>query len=170
MPDKKEYTIEEKLKFPIPYKWKIQSFAKYVDPKDKSKYLSQKMGGVPTSASCVAYIDARDVMDLLDRAVGFENWTDRYYEINGQVMCSLGLRMAKNEEFVYKSDTGSAGDIEAEKSVVSDAFKRAAVKWGIGRFLYDLEIKWVDINEFKQPIDPNKNRIWNLSEYFKPKK
>jgi hypothetical protein len=78
--------------------------------------------------------------------------------------------MAKNEEFVYKSDTGSAGDIEAEKSVVSDAFKRAAVKWGIGRFLYDLEIKWVDINEFKQPIDPNKNRIYNLSEYFKPKK
>jgi len=153
MPDKvkKEYTIQEKLKFEIPYKWKVQSFNF-----DKTK------------GSCVAYIDARDVMDLLDRAVGFDNWQDKYYEVNGQIMCSLGLRIAQNGEFIWKSDTGSAGDIEAEKSIISDAFKRAAVKWGIGRFLYDLKIQWVDIKD-KKPVDPNGNRIYDLSEYLRKK-
>lgn len=156
MPDKKEFTLDEKLKYKIPYQWKIQSF-------NKAK----------TKASCVAYIDARDVMDLLDRAVGAENWSDKYYEVRGQIMCSLGLRMSQNEDFIWKSDTGSAGDIEAEKSVVSDAFKRAAVKWGIGRFLYDLKIKWVDIaqiNGYYKPVDPNGKEIKDLTEYFKPKK
>jgi len=154
--DKKVYTLDEKLKYTIPYKWKIQSF-------NKAK----------TWASCVAYIDARDVMDLLDRAVEAENWSDKYYEVRGQIMCSLGLRTAINGEFVWKSDTGSAGDIEAEKSVVSDAFKRAAVKWGIGRFLYDLEIQWIpieQINGYYKPVDLNGKEIKDLTEYFKPKK
>ena len=26
-----------------------------------------------------------------------------------------------------------------------DAFKRAAVKWGVGRFLYDLDVKYLDV-------------------------
>ncbi len=156
MPDKKtveekSYSIEEKLKFKIPYKWKVQNFNRRDNP-DK--------------ASCVAYIDARDVMDLLDKAVGFDNWQDKYYECRGQIMCSLGLRFEPNGEFVWRSDTGSAGDIEAEKSIVSDAFKRAAVKWGVGRFLYDLEVKWIDIKD-KKPVDPNGKRIFDLTEYFK---
>lgn len=153
---KKDLTIEEKLKWKIPYQWKIQSF-------NKAK----------TKASCVAYIDARDVMDLLDRAVGFNNWQDKYYECRGQIMCSLGIRLGENQEFVWRSDTGSAGDIEAEKSIVSDAFKRAAVKWGIGRFLYDLRIQWVDIaeiNGYRKPVDPNGKEITNLTAYFTPVK
>ena len=30
------------------------------------------------SAQCVAYIDARDVMERLDQVVGVENWQDDY--------------------------------------------------------------------------------------------
>jgi hypothetical protein len=153
MADKKEanFSIEEKLKYKIPYKWKIQSFNR-----DKTK------------ASCVAYIDARDVMDLLDKAVGFENWKDEYRYENNQWLCGLSIHN-KNGEWVTKWDTGTAGDFEAEKSAISDSFKRAGVKWGIGRFLYDLKIKWVDIKN-KQPVDPNGKRIYDLTEYFKPKK
>jgi hypothetical protein len=33
--------------------------------------------------------------------------------------------------------------VEADKGGISDAFKRAAVKWGIGRYLYDLKSPWV---------------------------
>lgn len=164
---KKEYTIEEKLKYPIPYKWKVQSFAKYVNPNDPTKYLSPKQGGVPTAGSCVAYIDARDVMDLLDKAVGYENWKDEYQYTNNQWLCGLSIR-TKNGEWVTKWDTGVAGNMEAEKSAISDAFKRAAVKWGVGRFLYDLEIKWVKIKD-KKPVDDNGQVIWDLTKHFNGK-
>jgi len=150
---KKEYTIEEKLKFPIPYKWKVQNY------NDKNN---------PTKASCVAYIDARDVMDLLDKAVGFNNWEDQYRYENNQWLCGLTLHF-ENGISRTKWDTGTAGNMEAEKSAISDSFKRAAVKWGVGRFLYDLDIKWIDIKD-KKPVDPNGQRIYDLTEYFKPKK
>lgn len=143
---KKDYTIQEKLKFEIPYKWKIQSF-----------------NGNQTKASCVAYIDARDVMDLLDRAVGYENWKDEYRFEGGQWLCGISIKL--KDEWITKWDTGVAGDFEVEKAVISDAFKRAGVKWGIGRFLYDLEIKLVDVAN-KKPVDPNGKRIFNLTEYF----
>jgi len=124
--EKKEYTTEEKLKFKIPYKWKIQSF-------NKAK----------TKASCVAYIDARDVMDLLDKAVGFDGWRDSYRREGDRLICKLELKI--NDEWIAREDTGTESQSEGEKGEFSDAFKRAAVKWGVGRFLYDLEIKWLDI-------------------------
>ena len=51
----------EELKKQIPYKWRVQSFSK----------TSQ-------TATCVAYVDARDVMDILDEVVGIENWQSDY--------------------------------------------------------------------------------------------
>ena len=150
MTDKKQYSLEEKLKYKIPYKWKIQSFTKNGD-----------------KAQCVAYIDARDVMDLLDKAIGSENWCDEYRFEAGQWLCGLSLKVS--DHWVTKWDTGVAGDFEVEKAAISDAFKRAAVKWGIGRFLYDLDIKWVDIVD-KKPVDPNGKRIYDLTSYFKKEK
>jgi hypothetical protein len=48
---------------------------------------------------------------------------------------------------VHRPFGNGAGDsdVEAEKGAISDAFKRAAVKWGIGRYLYDLDSPWVDL-------------------------
>lgn len=143
----KEYTLAEKLKYPIPYRWKIQSF--------------NKEG---TKAQCVAYIDARDVMDLLDRAIGIENWRDSYRrDSKDRLICKLELRIGG--EWVGKEDTGTSGDFEEEKSEFSDAFKRAAVKWGIGRFLYDLDIIWINVKD-KKPVDTNGSRIYDLTQYI----
>ena len=36
--------------------------------------------------------------------------------------------------------------MEAEKGRISDAFKRAAVHWGVGRYLYNLPNVWVPLN------------------------
>jgi len=143
----KEYTLAEKLRYPIPYKWKIQSF--------------NKEG---TKAQCVAYIDARDVMDLLDRAIGIENWRDSYRrDSKDRLICKLELRIGG--EWVGKEDTGISGDFEEEKSEFSDAFKRAAVKWGIGRFLYDLDIVWINVKD-KKPVDTNVSMIYYLTQYI----
>lgn len=113
---------------------------------------------------CVAYIDARDCMKILDDVVGPENWQDQYRFDNGKLIAGVGVKVGN--EWIWKFDTGSESDMEADKGAFSDAFKRACVKWGIGRFLYDMEIKWVKLNPMGQPVTDHGARIWNLTEHF----
>ena len=108
-----------KLYAKIPFSWKVQT-------------------ANASNIKCVAYIDSRDVQKLLDRAVKPWNWRDEYKEINGQMFCGVSILI--NNEWVTKWDTGTESMTEKEKGIVSDSFKRAAVKWGVGRYLYDLEI------------------------------
>jgi hypothetical protein len=80
------------------------------------------------------YIDARFVMERLDE-LGPGNWQDRYEDRpNGSVRCGIGINV--EGEWVWKWDVGDESDIEADKGAHSGAFKRAGVKWGIGRDLY----------------------------------
>lgn len=91
-------------------------------------------------AKVLAYIDARAVMDRLDDAVGAENWKDRYWKEAGGDMCGLSIRV--NGEWVEKVDGSDQTDIEAFKGGISKALVRAGVKWGIGRYLYNLGDGW----------------------------
>jgi len=104
--------------------------------------------GEKTKGIALAYIQARPVMDRLDEVVGAENWTDTYTPIqdkNGTVgfICTLSLKIGS--DWIAKTDGADTSDIEAIKGGISDAFKRAAVKWGIGRYLYDLPDIWVPV-------------------------
>jgi len=104
--------------------------------------------GEKTKGIALAYIQARPVMDRLDEVVGAENWTDTYTPIqdkNGTVgfICTLSLKIGS--DWIAKTDGADTSDIEAIKGGISDAFKRAAVKWGVGRYLYDLPDIWVPV-------------------------
>ncbi len=80
------------------------------------------------------YVDARYVMDKLDE-LGPENWQDLYVQNDpNSVLCGIGINI--DGQWIWKYDVGTPSDIESEKGAHSDAFKRAAVKWGIGRDLY----------------------------------
>jgi len=119
------------LKKVLPYKWRVQSANQY-------------------GATCVAYIDARDVQDLLDEVVGAENWQCRYSEHKGNLFCEIGIDISKdgiNQKWVWKSDCGTESMVEKQKGEASDAFKRAAVMWGIGRFLYSKTIIKLPVKE-----------------------
>jgi hypothetical protein len=107
---------------------------------------------------------------LLDDVVGPGNWQDKYYEVKGNVYCSIGIKVG--DEWVWKSDCGTAGNIETEKSEASDAFKRAGVKWGIARFLYSLPQTKINTATYKDkkdnkgrpkyyPADSNNNILWD---------
>lgn len=87
-------------------------------------------------AFVLAYIDARAVMDRLDEIVGKEGWKDRYWKDGQSNMCGISIKV--NGEWIEKIDGADDTDIEAVKGGISGAFKRAAVKWGIGRYLYNL--------------------------------
>ena len=85
----------------------------------------------------LAYIDARDVMVRLDSVLDPENWQDEYFETpTGRLICKLSIRVGG--EWITKSDGAGDTQVEGEKGAISDAFKRAAVKFGVGRYLYML--------------------------------
>lgn len=96
-----------------------------------------------TKGMALAYIDARDVMGRLDEVCGPGGWQCRYPHANGKTVCEIGVRV--DGEWVWKADGAGDTDYEAEKGALSDAFKRAAVRWGIGRYLYDLPSPWVAV-------------------------
>jgi hypothetical protein len=100
--------------------------------------------GDKTKGMALAYLDARDVQDRLDDVLGPDGWANRYPHVGAKTVCEIGIRM-DDSSWVWKSDGAGDSDIEAEKGALSDAFKRAAVKWGIGRYLYDLDSPWVKI-------------------------
>lgn len=113
----------EDLKKEIPFKWRVQS---------------TKDWGV----DCVAYIDARDVQNLLDKVCEPNGWQVKYSEHKGNLFCSIGIYF---DGWVWKEDCGTESNVEKQKGEASDAFKRAAVMWGIGRFLYDMPIIRLDV-------------------------
>jgi hypothetical protein len=96
-----------------------------------------------TKGLALAYLDARDVMDRLDLICGPAGWQCRYSHANGKTVCDIGIKCG--EEWVWKADGAGDTDVEAEKGALSDAFKRSAVRWGIGRYLYGLGNTWVEL-------------------------
>ena len=121
----------KELKKEIPFKWRVQSANKW-------------------GASCVAYIDARQVQDLLDEVVGIDMWQCKYSEHKGNLFCEIGIDCdpsGENPVWVWKSDCGTESQVEKQKGEASDAFKRAAVMWGIGRFLYSQKIVKLPVKE-----------------------
>ena len=84
----------------------------------------------------VRYITARMVMDRLDDVVSPIGWTDSYIVLSdGSVECSLSITF-DGSEWLTRCDVGTAEGTEPMKSAYSDALKRAAVKFGVGRYLY----------------------------------
>lgn len=115
-------------------------------PFDPSQ-ISWRVGatnGEKTKGIALAYIDARDVMERLDAVCGPENWQAIYTDAgNGKTCCQIGINVKGN--WVWKSNGAGETDFEADKGAFSDAFKRAAVLWGVGRYLYGLDSPWVEI-------------------------
>lgn len=83
----------------------------------------------------VPYINNRCVMHRFDAAFGPENWTSEFREIANGFLCRLTVTV--NDRTIYREDGASKTNIEPEKGGISDAMKRAAVQFGLGRCLYD---------------------------------
>ena len=92
-----------------------------------------------TSGIALAYLNARDVMKRLDQVCG--PYWQAEYPFEG--CCRIGIKLG--DEWVWRSNGAGETDVEGEKGRFSDAFKRAAVLWGIGRYLYYLPNEWVSI-------------------------
>lgn len=99
------------------------------------------------------YKDARVDQNVLDETVGPERWQKRYEVVNGNLFCSVGIRVfwedEKKSEWIWKQDVGVESYSDKKKGEASDAFKRAAFCWGIGRELYTAPFIWIDAGHCK---------------------
>jgi hypothetical protein len=119
-------------------------------------------------ALAIAYIDVRDVMDRLDDVVGPASWEDDYQltaDNPPSFLCTLRIRLG--DRWISKRDVGGCSDQpdpgDRIKSACSDALKRTAVKFGIGRYLYRLAQQWVDYDPVKRQFTrPPALPIWAL--------
>lgn len=87
----------------------------------------------------LSYITARTAMNRLDDVLGGANWWDEYVPLENAVLCKLSVCLPDGR-VVTKCDAGGhagmADQGDDEKSGYSDSFKRAAAKFGVGRYLY----------------------------------
>lgn len=140
--------VWQKLSEPFPpeeVQWRIEALSK-----DRKRAL------------VVPYVDARTVLDRLDRVVGPEGWHDEYQVLADAERTLKDERGERQERLVEvkchltvlgvtKEDVGEGDSL---KAAFSDALKRAAVKFGVGRYLYRLEKQWVDYDAEKGRFTP----------------
>src|SRR5689334_14326575 len=129
-----------------------------------SGVISWRQDGKPVQrdgkfvARFVAYIDANTVRERLDSVVPGE-W-DLTLELlptlagqdeNGEQTCSFKARLQILG--VIREDVGTGRDY---KSAATDAFKRAAVRFGIAHELYGYEQNWVHVDgdgRYAKPLE-----------------
>ena len=110
------------------------------------------------------YVTARTIMNRLDDVLGPENWWDDYVPLEHSVICRMTIRLPDGT-VLTKSDAGGYAGMadpgDDDKSGFADAFKRAAVKFGVGRYLYRDGIPKFARESLKnrgeiapQPVDP----------------
>lgn len=127
--------VQRRLAAPFPgheVAWKPQAVSK-----DKKRALM------------VAYVDARAVMDRLD-AVCPNAWGFEIEVIPNTPTPTVKGRLTVLG--VVREDIGEAGEGEAGtlKAAASDALKRCAVHFGVGRYLYDLPLGWADWDDARR--------------------
>jgi len=145
----------------------------------------QAINKAKTSAVAAAYADPRAYSDRLNEVIGANGWSTGYqvytidpvvgpdpkdwknrYSYKGKVMVVATLTI---EGVGSNSGTGEsdAVDENAITSAEAQAFKRAATRFGLGRYLYDLpKNQWV-------PYDDTSRRITEppaLPDWAIPKK
>ena len=97
-------------------------------------------------------------MNRLDAVVGPSEWSTAYLvrdDAAKAIECQISVRYGS--DWITKADVGypnEASDAtdpgeEPLKAAYSDAFKRACVQHGVGRYLYSLELEqdWMDVDE-----------------------
>ena len=129
--------IEQELKRPFKadeIEWRVQSCGKT----DSGFW-----------AMVLAYVQNRAIQDRLDEVFGIDGWQNILKELPNSGM-SCGISAKINGEWITKWDGADNTDIETTKGGISNAMKRAAVQWGIGRYLYNLEVVYADVSATKQ--------------------
>jgi hypothetical protein len=114
---------------------------------DDLKWKPIGLSADKSQARVAPFISNRAIMDRLDSVCGPENWRNEFQPgPAGGVLCGLSVRIVRDgapAEWITKWDGAENTDIQAVKGGLSAAMRRAAVQWGIGRYIYRMPSIWV---------------------------
>jgi hypothetical protein len=104
-------------------------------------------------ARAVPYIDAVVVQGRLDAVLGVAGWQDEFDVLpDGCVVCRLRIKVG--EDWIARMDVGAPSkqpdEGDRRKAAFSGALKRAAVKFGVGRYLHRVTPQWLDYDPTKR--------------------
>jgi len=114
----------------------------------------------------LAYVTNRAIQNRLDETFGVFGRKNEFHawKNNGQ-LCGISVKCG--DEWITKFDGADDSNMEAIKGGLSDAMKRAAYQWGIGRYLYNLPQVWMPIEKRRNSYVLTKTPIlpaWALPE------
>ena len=105
-----------------------------------------KKGDGKVWATCLAYVSNRAIQNRLDEVFGVGGWKNEYVAWKGDSqLCGISAKI--EGEWITKYDGAGDTDFESIKGGLSDSMKRAAVQWGIGRYLYNLDETFAVVSE-----------------------
>lgn len=137
-------------------------------PSAEIEWRIQRTNASRTSCFVLAYLTARAVQDRLDEVFGPGGWSTSFTPVDTKeegFLCKLSVLI--DGEWVSKVDGAPFTAVEPLKGGISDAFKRAAVQFGIGRYLYWLENKdWVPLYEEKPASSIVKTAYVGKDRYY----
>ncbi|MBP0998433.1 recombinase [Serratia fonticola] len=108
-------------------------------------------------AMVLCYVTNRAIMKRLDEVCGKTGWRNEFQPSpGGGVLCGISIK--HEGEWITKWDGAENTQVEAVKGGISGAMKRAAVQWGIGRYLYLLEERFA-------VCSTERNNQWNKASY-----
>ncbi|ASI80996.1 hypothetical protein ABH62_16740 [Bacillus cereus] len=80
------------------------------------------------------FVDARAIQDRFDEVFGIDKWQVSY-EKWGEKATKCTISVFLNERWISKEDGSEESDYSSVKGGFSNSLKRAAVLWGVGRYL-----------------------------------
>lgn len=98
----------------------------------------------------VPYLDNRAIQNRLDEIFTPFGWKNNFLPWQGGSSQLCVISVMYNGEWIDKCDGAENTDIEPVKGGLSDAMKRCAVQLGIGRYLYQMEGIWVDVEKIER--------------------
>ncbi|MES5957313.1 Rad52/Rad22 family DNA repair protein [Bacillus fungorum] len=90
------------------------------------------------------FVDARAIQDRFDEVFGIDKWQVSY-EKWGEKATKCTISVFLNERWISKEDGSEESDYNAVKGGFSNSLKRAAVLWGVGRYLYNIKPHKVEL-------------------------
>lgn len=113
----------------------------------------------------IPYITNRAIQARLDEVFGVFGWENAYKPSPDGKGYLCGITVTIGDQRVTKWDGAEYTNIEALKGALSDSMKRAAVHFGIGRYLYKLDAEFAICCEVK-----NRRDAENLHVHYDNKK
>ena len=115
-------------------------------------------GSGRTWAMVMAYITNRAIQNRLDEVFGPMGWKNEFINDGKTMMCGISVRNDDSGEWVSKWDgveiewnnKNNNDKIDPVKTAISNAMKRCAVHWGVGRYLYKLEATFAECFQGKE--------------------